>query len=151
MIAGLPGTGIGGLFYLLLTAFMPLRHAASALNRRARGAHGRVVVRCVLLAAGIVATIWAQAWAMRTAILALAPSAALDGTLRGLAGASTATYVRVAAFASLASLSAVVLAVHVLRFVVRRPPVPAPPAALPSGHGLEAEAEGALARLRRAG
>jgi hypothetical protein len=147
VIAGLPGTGIGGLFYLLLTALMPLRHAVSAVRRRSRAGAGRVVLRCVALAAGIVATIWAQAWALRAAILALSPAGQVPAAFRGLADAGTSTYVKVAAFASLASLAAVVLTVHALRLFLRRREAPAVPA-LPEAAPVEALPARAM---RRAG
>lgn len=61
MTPGIPGTGIGGLFYMLSTAALPLRE----LLRRARG---RAVVRWPviaaqqLMAAGILAGIWTTGW-----------------------------------------------------------------------------------------
>jgi hypothetical protein len=117
VFAGLPGTGIGGLFYLLLAAFMPLKHAWRALRRRTADGHGRLVLRSLAFAGAILAVLWAQAWALKEVILA----AASPAEVALVTGESTSAYMRTAASASLASLVAVVLVVHALRLFVKRP------------------------------
>lgn len=62
MTVGLPGTGIGGLFYLLSGLLMPIH----ALYRRLRGAPGApsrgIVVRQTTLAVFVLGAIWATGW-----------------------------------------------------------------------------------------
>jgi hypothetical protein len=128
MVAGLPGTGIGGLFYLLLVALMPLRHGWRALRHRARAGQGRLVLRSLAFAGAILVVLWVQAWVLQAALLALAPLFAdgLPAVLAQVAGTSTSAYVKAAAFATFGSLALVIGAVHVLRLVVRPPAPPAP-------------------------
>lgn len=60
MFAGLPGTGLGGLFYALLVLLMPLRELWL------RGRHGRwgFIARQWALLAGILAGLTLEAWAL---------------------------------------------------------------------------------------
>lgn len=62
MTAGLPGAGIGGLFYLASTLLLPVR----SLVRRARGRPDPVsmgqLAHSVLIAAGIIAGLWLSGW-----------------------------------------------------------------------------------------
>ena len=68
MSPGLPGTGIGGLFYILSALWMPV----CELWRRSRGdAPGRwpVVARQFGIAVGIVASMTAVFWALDAALM----------------------------------------------------------------------------------
>ena len=58
MTAGLPGTGIGGLFYLISALFMPFREAFRALIGRGDRAKGQVALQQGGLALTIVGAIW---------------------------------------------------------------------------------------------
>ena len=62
MTAGIPGAGIGGLFYLGATVLLPVR----SLWRRLRGKPDNVtttqLAHSVMLAAGIVAALWLSGW-----------------------------------------------------------------------------------------
>jgi len=61
MIAGLPGTGIGGLFYLLASGWMAFREGWSKLKRRRRDlSRSKVVKGQLLLGLVIVASMWAM-------------------------------------------------------------------------------------------
>jgi hypothetical protein len=68
MFAGLPGTGPGALFYALLVCWMPFRELW--LLARGRSSHGRwaLVARQVGLVLGIVAALWAEAWAIKSLV-----------------------------------------------------------------------------------
>jgi hypothetical protein len=59
MIAGLPGTGIGGLYYLLASGWMLLREGWSKLNKRHDLSRSKMVKRQIVLALLIVAGMWA--------------------------------------------------------------------------------------------
>jgi len=55
--AGLPGTGLGGLFYLLLAFWMPLAELPRTLRGESSGARWRRIGVQVALASGIVAAV----------------------------------------------------------------------------------------------
>jgi len=58
MTAGLPGTGIGGLFYLISALLMPVREAWRAATGRGRPGDLRLAFRQSAMAAVIVAVAW---------------------------------------------------------------------------------------------
>jgi hypothetical protein len=55
--AGLPGTGLGGLFYVLLALWMPVAELHATLSGRSSRARWRLVGTQFLLACGIVAAV----------------------------------------------------------------------------------------------
>lgn len=57
MNAGLPGTGLGGLFYLVLALVMPLREAYLTARGRSSRERWRVVAQQFTIALGILATV----------------------------------------------------------------------------------------------
>jgi hypothetical protein len=65
MFAGLPGTGLGGLFYALLVCWMPFRELWLLARGAAAMAAGRWWRAKVGLVLGIVAALWAEAWAIK--------------------------------------------------------------------------------------
>src|SRR6266446_1126911 len=60
MIAGLPGTGIGGLFYLLASGWMAFREGWSKLKKRHDLSRSKIVKGQLLLGLVIVAGMWAM-------------------------------------------------------------------------------------------
>jgi len=60
MIAGLPGTGIGGLFYLLASGWMAFREGWSKLKKRRDLSRSKIVKGQLLLGLVIVAGMWAM-------------------------------------------------------------------------------------------
>ena len=64
MTVGLPGTGIGGLFYLVTALLMPVRELGLTLRGRSNGKRWRSVVLQVALAGGIIGGLWATAWGL---------------------------------------------------------------------------------------
>lgn len=64
MTVGLPGTGIGGLFYLLTAFLMPVRELWLTLRGRSSVKRWRVVVLQVVLAGGIIGGLWATTWGL---------------------------------------------------------------------------------------
>jgi len=79
MIPGLPITGVGALFYLLLTLYIPIRE----LNRAARGRQSaqqtrnglRTFLRQMLMQSGVIATLFLQAGLL----ILIAPAMAAKG------------------------------------------------------------------------
>ena len=121
MTVGVPGTGIGGMFYLLSALAMPLRQAYRSLRRRpssGRWGGWRVVAGQTAMTGGILAAIWVTGWLIGIAITA---SARIVGLPHVLAGAHPGSVLRTAALLlSAATLAAVLLSVELLRLWVHR-------------------------------
>lgn len=65
MNVGLPGTGLGGLFYLLTAFLMPVVEVVQTVRGRSTVERWRRVVIQAGLAAGILAGLWATAWTLQ--------------------------------------------------------------------------------------
>ena len=117
MMAGLPGTGIGGMFYLVTALAMPLREA----YRRAGGGSAvsgtwRLVAGQTAIAGGILGGVWATGWLLGVALRAAAPVVPLPPA------SHPGNVLRTVTFAlSLGTLAAVLLGVELLRLWVHRP------------------------------
>ena len=64
MIVGLPGVGIGGVFYLALVAWMPFRELRLTLRGRSSARRWRRVWFQLGLTGAILAGLWAEWWSM---------------------------------------------------------------------------------------
>lgn len=113
MNPGLPGTGIGGLFYILSALWMPVCEVQRRLRGRAPRAWS-VVARQFAIAIGVVAAMTAVFWALDTAVL-------LDRIAAHTVGKGHEMWtVRVSALmVTSGALAAVLLVVHVLRLCLR--------------------------------
>ncbi|HTL05673.1 MAG TPA: hypothetical protein VL241_07985 [Gemmatimonadales bacterium] len=117
MTAGIPGAGIGGLFYLINALLLQLR----GLRRRARGeaVPWRALFRQAALAAGILAGIWLAGWG-----LGLWLGSGAGGAPSPLGAAAAARTARLLGAAtqvvSCGTLAAVLLSVQLARLMVRR-------------------------------
>ena len=117
MTVGVPGTGIGGMFYLVSALAMPLRQAYRSLRRRP-SAGWRIVAGQAAMAGAILAAIWVTGWLVGIAITA---SAAFIAPPHLLAGTHPGNVLRTAALVlSAATLAAVLLGVELLRLWVHR-------------------------------
>lgn len=120
MVVGLPGVGIGGLFYLASVVVLPFRGAW----RRLRGVPDAVTLRQLALqlsiAAGIVAALWGMGWLLTFVV---PDGMRADGTrVAGSVGAvafRTALPVTTLVIGA-ATLAAVLLAVEVARLLLAR-------------------------------
>ena len=118
MVAGLPGAGLGGLFYLASALLMPFRALRKSWRDEREGRMAEVRQQ-VLIAATILGAIWLTGWILgliltKTGAL---PVSVASGPLRHLPGASS-NVVRVAMFlGGFATLAVVVLFVDVARFM----------------------------------
>ena len=116
MNVGLPGTGVGGLFYLLSALLMPVRETYGRLRSRAGPGGWRLVLKQGALAGGILAGMWVTGWLLGR-VLAVVPPVAGSGAL-----APTHNVLRFAAlFLGLATLGVVLLGVELLRLWLPRP------------------------------
>ncbi len=64
MIAGLPGTGIGGLFYVGLTLLMPFRELYRAIRGRSNAKRWSFIAVQMSFVLGIAGGMWGEAWAI---------------------------------------------------------------------------------------
>lgn len=118
--AGLPGTGIGGLFYLVAALFAPVR----LIWRRATGRPGsgtaRDVFEVAAIAIGVVGGIWFAGWLL--GIVATYSGALSSLSPRALGGGSAhaANILRVATvLAGILTLTLVLAAVELARVLTR--------------------------------
>src|SRR5260221_1371289 len=118
MTAGVPGTGIGGLFYLVAALLVPLR----GLILRMRGARvpWPTLFRQMRLAVGVFLGIWATGWLLGFVVGPIAGTARIAG--RGESGTRgfPSTVRWLALLAGLGALAVVLLSVEVARLVVRK-------------------------------
>jgi MFS family permease len=119
MTAGVPGTGIGGLFYLLAALLLPLR----GIVRRIRGRRvsWRAIARNAGLAFGVFLGIWLTGWLL--GLLVGPATETLRVSARGVRMSITRreNIVRWAALVGgFVTLFFVLLTVQVARFTVKR-------------------------------
>ena len=62
MTVGLPGVGIGGIFYLVSALLMPVRELGRAMRRDPGARHWGLVSRQTSIALGILAALWLTGW-----------------------------------------------------------------------------------------
>ncbi len=119
MTAGLPGTGIGGLYYLLLVLLMPIHETWRTLRGTSNAARWREVRRHLLLAGSIVGLLVGCGWSIGIGLDWSVRLSLLEPVvLRSLLDAS-GTWSRTAAFVSLGVLGGVLSGAAGLRGLQR--------------------------------
>lgn len=73
MTIGIPGTGLGALFYVVLVLVMPFREVLLTLRWRSSGARWREVGFQLLVAASIVGVLASEAWLLERVFAAAPP------------------------------------------------------------------------------
>ena len=121
MFAGLPGIGVGTLFYVLMAVWMPFREMPRVFAGKSSLAQWQLIARQLCYASGIVATVmFAERlllWILgESKVSPFSPAAFLHSELGARAGDSLLAAPIVA---SLLLLAGVVLFVEVLRVVVK--------------------------------
>jgi hypothetical protein len=118
MTAGLPGVGIGGIFYLASAIMMPARSLVAVVTGRAHEARWRVALQQAAIALGILVALWLTGLALAWIIATVFPHALITSTA-GAAPSHVRNVVRTSALLlSLGTLAAVLLFVQVLRVVL---------------------------------
>jgi hypothetical protein len=112
---GLPGAGIGGLFYLLAALFSPVWEAIRLLRGNGAPRQWVMVLRLFALALSIVAAMWLTAWIVVAAV-SLASHASGGGTTSS-AAAMSQTIGRRMAVLTASTLALVLLGVELLRLL----------------------------------
>jgi hypothetical protein len=117
MTVGLPGVGLGGIFYLVSAIFMPVREAVR-LGRGTDARRAAIVVRQGAMAATILAAMWVTGWMLGHLIAHDARSS--PGVARALTPGAASNVLQVSALVlSLGMLTLVLATVHGARLVVR--------------------------------
>ena len=129
MSVGLPGSGIGGVFYLLSALWMPVHSAQRSV--RGKNARLRLMLRQTLLASLIVGALWGTGYLIDLVLLGAPANESLRAAVGKDGGGSLPSVFRAASFAiTFGTLALVLMMVQVLRFVVPRPAdAAAPPSA----------------------
>lgn len=128
MTAGLPGVGIGGIFYLASALLMPMRSLVAVLSGRRDEARWPVAIRQASLAAGILGALWLTGWALGWIITAVVPEAATAAA--GTGAGEVRNVVKVGALVlSLGTLAVVLAVVQLVRVALPPQPTPRNPAA----------------------
>lgn len=89
MTAGLPGTGIGGLFYLLAALCLPLRFAWLRARGQRDHRHREFVIRQLAMSMSMLAAVWLTGallgfWRPLPKVLTVAPIVVTFGTLAAI-------------------------------------------------------------------
>jgi hypothetical protein len=125
MTVGLPGAGIGGLFYLISALAMPFHAIARRIGARSgvaktgddRAIRWALISRQVVIAAGILVALWTTGWVL--AALLIANPDVLGHAQSTAAGEKLPNVLRAAAvIVSLITLGIVLVAVQIARLVV---------------------------------
>lgn len=125
MTAGLPGTGIGGVFYLLSALFMPWVELVLTLRGKSSIARWLVVLRQLLMATSILSGMWVMGAAAGLVFDLFVAGAPDPGLARDVHSHIAQTAFRVNIFhiapvvMSIATLAVILAATHVLRLFIR--------------------------------
>lgn len=114
MTAGVPGSGIGGFFYLLSALLMPVNETVCICRNKSSRKSRKVVVRQVLNALGVLAGVWLTGWFISRAIFVVSSHGA-----KGVNG-GVALKPWVSPVCGLVSLLGVFLVVQVLSSIFRK-------------------------------
>ena len=115
MTVGLPGAGIGGLFYLASTILLPLRSLVKRLRGQQDGVPWRDQAHSVVIAIGIIGALWMAGWLLSLVVpdeLLTRGAMAGQGAVPARSVLSTATLA-----VGIGTLLLVLLAVEVARVV----------------------------------
>ena len=116
MIAGIPGTGIGGIYYILLALMMPVQETCRLCVRRSSAERWLQVAAQTGNALGILITAWLTGWLLIHTFAVL--------RIHGLGSQSQAVktmtnIMSVSTFhLALVVLGSVILSVHILRLLI---------------------------------
>lgn len=118
MTPGVPGAGIGGLFYLASTLLLPFRSLARRLRGQPDSVSARQTVHTLAIAGGVIGGLWATGWALAL----LVPDEMLRSvTTTATGSARVRTVLPFATFATgVGTLLTVLLAVEIARYAQAR-------------------------------
>lgn len=115
MTAGLPGTGIGGLYYLLLVLLMPLRELFLFFRGQSSWPRWRVVGLLILIVTGMIAALRAQVWFISWVFSQLETHHMISAQLRISTIQTISIPLAMAAWITFAVLAMVIIGMYILR------------------------------------
>jgi hypothetical protein len=119
MIAGLPGTGVGGIFYFILAAAMPVFEFFKTLRGKSDFRRWAFIALQLTFVVWIVVGIWAEVWCLNHLLTwvhnALSANGTSHVTSRTHAYLTTRALTYASAFGSLITLAVLFASVHLLR------------------------------------
>jgi hypothetical protein len=118
MTAGLPGTGLGGIFYILLVAMMPAREAYLTVRGRSSVARWKTVGYHLAMVGGILAALAGFVWAMTSAFNLLHRIGIISPALYQSAVNASAVTSKLAAIVSISVLASLLVGGVLLRVIV---------------------------------
>jgi hypothetical protein len=119
MTAGLPGAGIGGIFYLASALFMPVRELIAKIADPRAPRRWSLAFRQAGIAGGIMLALGATGWALAQIFQRVPRAHALMGAIPMAAGSNV---IKISMLAlSLGTLIIVLVLVQIARLVVQRP------------------------------
>jgi hypothetical protein len=124
MTAGLPGTGIGGIFYFLLAMGMPFCEVFRTIQRRTSLARWGFITLQLSFVFGILAMMWGEVWFLNHALIWLKEILHINWFSANwqFSFSRTRAVAAASALASFMSLMLVISAVHITRYFVNRSP-----------------------------
>ena len=122
MTVGLPGTGIGGIFYMLLAVWMPIHESVHTLRGKTNLRRWAFIALQLLFVLGVITAMWGEMWVLNQVIALTCGTVKINSSLLMAKQAFHQTKVMAfaSASASFISLSFVIFGVHILRFFVHR-------------------------------
>ncbi len=126
MVAGIPGTGIGGIFYLLLVIYMPVREFFHLLQKRTNLGRWGFIALQLCFVFGILAALWGEMWFLSRSFIWLQQTFGFNYIMLDnmTSGQFATERVKILTFAAasggLISLAFIFVVVHILRLFVRR-------------------------------
>ncbi|MGA2094377.1 MAG: hypothetical protein ABSH16_13395 [Sedimentisphaerales bacterium] len=122
MTVGLPGTGIGGIFYLLLAICMPAREFIRTLKGKTTLKRWGFITLQLLFVLGVISAMWGEVWLLNGALIWTWGVLKVSGPvlMASQSFSDTKVLALFSAYMSFISLAFVITAMHVLRFFVRR-------------------------------
>lgn len=122
MVAGIPGTSISGLYYILLAFMMPVNEAHRSLNGRSSVKRWKSVLLQMFNAVGILASIYGTGWGLSLLIHKCSMIGLTSGKIpQQVSGLMSLT----SACCALAILAVVLLTVLGMSVVLPKRPAPA--------------------------
>ena len=152
MTVGLPGTGLGGFYYILLVAAMPVREAYLTVRGRSSVARWKTVGYHLAIVGGILAALAGFAWAMTSAFNLMHRVGLISPALYQSAVNASAVTSKLAAIVSVSVLAFLLVGGVLLRVIdsatTRKAPRPRAARASPLALGTLVAVHGAQPTLR---
>jgi len=118
MIVGLPGTGIGGMYYLLIAIWMPLHGLLHGLKEKLPGFKIGIIRRQVFMMVAVLAGMWVTGWLIGLCIAVLIPTFTTSSSFGSVAVARNVIQVTPLVI-TLATLTVVYVGMLGIRCIVR--------------------------------